>query len=53
MKDTHKRAHRNLGLSTITEVFINQKSMNVCEHTLKMVPCMFTYIPALLINIHL
>ena len=35
--DKNKRACRKLRLLTLTEVFINQKSVNVLEHTVKMV----------------
>ena len=34
-KDTHKRAHRK-DVLTLTEVFISQKWVNICEHIVKM-----------------
>ena len=41
---TRGKAHTNtwkliLYILTITDVFLNQKRVNVCEHRVKMVPC--------------
>jgi hypothetical protein len=37
MKETYKRAHEKLrDILTLTEVFVNQRRMNVCELTVKM-----------------
>ena len=38
MKDTNKRAHKNLRLLTLIVVSVNQKIMGVCENTVKMCP---------------
>jgi hypothetical protein len=39
----YKRAHRKINreLSTLTEVFINQKRVNIHKHTVKIAPCAF------------
>ena len=38
MKGTNK-LKEHMETFTFTEVFVNQKWINVCEHTVKMVPC--------------
>ena len=55
MKGTNKlKEHRETYVLTFTEVFVNQKRINVCEHTVKIVPddiyLMFTHIYSLLID---
>ena len=40
----------NWKVSTIRDVFLDQKRVNVCEHTVKMVPRVFTNIYSLLIE---
>jgi hypothetical protein len=35
---------------TITDVFLNPKRINVCEHMVKMASCRFTYIYSLVIE---
>ena len=47
MKGTNKHMERNWYVSTFTEIFLNQKRMNVCEHTVKLE---FTNIFSLLIQ---
>jgi hypothetical protein len=47
-----KRAHKEWwDISTLTEVFVNQRRVNVCEHTVKNVPsllCVQKYYPPLI-----
>ena len=47
-----KGTHKHTEASTITDVLLNPKRVNVCQHTVKMTPryCVFTYIPGLLIE---
>ena len=39
MKVTNKPKEHKEILSTLTEVFVNQKRINVCEHIVNMMPC--------------
>ena len=39
MKDTQKKSTgKKMRFLTLTEVFVNQKRVNVCEYTVKMAP---------------
>ena len=35
--ERHTQTHGNLNISTVTDIFLNQKRVNVCEHMTKMV----------------
>ena len=41
MKGTHKHSEAYWYILTITDVFLNQRRVNVCEHTVKMEPQIF------------
>ena len=39
-RETHRNTWKlNCNVSTITDVFLDQNRVNVCEHTVKMEPC--------------
>ena len=50
MKGTHKHTEAQLIHFDFTDVFLNQKKVNWCKHTIKMLSHVFKYIYSLLIN---